>query len=70
MLYLWRMAKQKENPAEEKLAMIGWKERWAAYRAFLGTMWRANPALAFVRFFLIFISNRFAIFEPEIPKTF
>lgn len=55
------MENEKQNQPSQNIRPISWNERWGAYRAFIGTMWRANPALAFVRFFLIFVS---AVMQP------
>ncbi len=55
------MAKRKANPKnkeplEASLRAITAKDRRAALRRFLGTMWRANPGLASVRFGLTILA--------------
>lgn len=56
------MAKQNDlSSGDFDLRKLSAKERWQAYRDFLGTMWRANPWLAFLRLCLIIIS---AVLQP------
>ncbi len=62
------MAKQNDlSSGEFELRKLSAKERWQAYRDFLGTMWRANPWLAFFRLFLIIVS---AILQPLFVYVF
>lgn len=63
------MAKQKEKQNNEAagLRRVTSKEKWAAFRRFLGTMWRAHPVLAVLRFGLIVIA---AVLQPLSVYTF
>ncbi len=52
-----KKTKTKGEEADLGLRTVGFRERFAAYRAFLVLMWKANPWLATFRFFLLLAAS-------------